>query len=91
VSDRFTADDTYDNNGNTTSSGGIADVYDFENHLVLQGGVTIVYDGDGNRVSKTTASGTTQFLVQERVANDRGAPSPLMAGPNHYWAFRNRL
>jgi len=64
--DRFTAGDTYDNNGNTVSSGGIADVYDFENHLVQQAGATIVYDGDGNRVSKTTASGTTKFLVDDR-------------------------
>ena len=37
ANDRFTAGDTYDANGNTTSSGGIANVYDFENHLI-QGG-----------------------------------------------------
>ena|SRR5438876_11464313 len=35
------AGDTYDANGNTTSSGGIADAYDFENHLVQKGGVTL--------------------------------------------------
>jgi RHS repeat-associated protein len=63
ANDRFTAGDTYDNDGNTVSSGGIADVYDFENHLVQQGGIGIVYDGDGNRVSKTVAGATTQYLV----------------------------
>lgn len=63
ANDRFTAGDTYDNNGNTASSGGIANVYDFENHLIQNGGVTIVYDGDGNRVSKTVAGVTTTYLV----------------------------
>jgi hypothetical protein len=47
ANDRFTAGDTYDNNGNTVSSGGVGNVYDFENRLIQQGGVSIVYDGDG--------------------------------------------
>jgi YD repeat-containing protein len=59
------ATDTYDANGNTTASTGLGYAYDFENHLVQQGGLTIVYDGDGNRVAKTTATGTTKFLVDE--------------------------
>jgi YD repeat-containing protein len=59
ANDRFTAGDTYDNNGNTVSSGGVANVYDFENHLIQQGGVTIKYDGDGNRLFKTVAGVTT--------------------------------
>ena len=63
ANDRFTAGDTYDNDGNTVSSGGIANTYDFENHLIQNGGVTIVYDGDGNRVSKTVAGVTTTYLV----------------------------
>jgi RHS repeat-associated protein len=63
ANDRFTAGDTYDADGNTVSSGGIANVYDFENHLIQKAGVTIVYDGDGNRVSKTVAGVTTSFLV----------------------------
>ena len=63
ANDRFTAGDTYDNDGNTVSSGGIANVYDFENHLVQKGGATIVYDGDGNRVSKAVAGVTTTYLV----------------------------
>ena len=63
ANDRFTAGDTYDADGNTVSSGGIANVYDFENHLIQKGGVTIVYDGDGNRVSKTVAGVTTTYLV----------------------------
>jgi RHS repeat-associated protein len=58
--------DTYDADGNTTASNGLGYAYDFENHLVQQAGLTIVYDGDGNRVSKTTASGTTKFLVDDR-------------------------
>lgn len=71
ANDRFTAGDTYDADGNTVSSGGVAAVYDFENHLIQKGGVTIVgacpersrRDGDGNRVSKTAAGVTTTYLV----------------------------
>ncbi|HXJ44444.1 MAG TPA: RHS repeat-associated core domain-containing protein, partial [Bryobacteraceae bacterium] len=63
ANDRFTAGDTYDANGNTISSGGIAAVYDFENHLIQKAGVSIVYDGDGNRVQKTVAGLTTKYLV----------------------------
>jgi len=59
------ASDTYDNDGNTTASNGKGYAYDFENHLVQQAGITVVYDGDGNRVAKTTANGTTQFLVDD--------------------------
>jgi YD repeat-containing protein len=58
--------DTYDANGNTTQSLGTGYVYDFENHVVQAGaGITVVYDGDGNRVSKTNSTGTTQYLVDE--------------------------
>ena len=57
--------DTYDANGNTVNSGGIANSYDFENHLIGQGGATIVYDGDGNRVKKTVAGVTTSYLVAD--------------------------
>jgi len=63
ANDRFTSGDTYDADGNTVSSGGIANTYDFENHLIQKAGVTIVYDGDGNRVSKTVAGVTTTYLV----------------------------
>ena len=63
ANDRFTAGDTYDANGNTVSSGGVAATYDFENHLIQKGGVSIVYDGDGNRVSKTAAGVTTTYWV----------------------------
>jgi len=55
--------DTYDNDGNTTASNGLGYAYDFENHLIQQGGISIVYDGDGNRVSKTVAGVTTQYMV----------------------------
>jgi len=76
ANDRFTAGDSYDANGNTVSSGGIANVYDFENHLIQKAGVNIVYDGRGsgfvltnpelkisNRVQKTVAGVTTKYLV----------------------------
>jgi hypothetical protein len=66
ANDRFTAEDTYNSNGNTASSGGIANVYDFENHLIQKGGVSIKYDGDGNRVSKTVAGATTSYLLDDR-------------------------
>jgi len=60
------ATDNYDNNGNTTQSLGTGYVYDFENHVVQAGASTvIVYDSDGNRVSKTTASGTIKYLVDD--------------------------
>jgi YD repeat-containing protein len=64
ANDQITSD-SYDANGNTIASGGLNYAYDFENHLVQKGGLTIVYDGDGNRVAKTTPSGTTQFLVDQ--------------------------
>jgi RHS repeat-associated protein len=66
--------DTYDNNGNTTLSGGIADQYDCENRLTNHnaGAVLLVYDGDGNRVKKTTGSGTTYFLIDD--LNPTGYP-----------------
>jgi RHS repeat-associated protein len=58
-----TANNTYDNNGNIVSLGGIADSYDFENHLLTRGGISYQYDGDGNRVSKTIGGVTTSYLV----------------------------
>ena len=56
ANDRFTAGDTYDNNGNTITSGGTANVVvypersrgNFENHLIQQGGISIIYDGRGS-------------------------------------------
>jgi RHS repeat-associated protein len=59
--------ETYDLNGNTTSSGGHTYAYDFESRLVSKdaGAVTIVYDGDGNRVAKTAAGVITTYLVDD--------------------------
>jgi RHS repeat-associated protein len=62
LNDRLTTD-TYDNDGNTISSGGTASTYDFENHMLTHGAVSMVYDGDGNRVSETAAGVTTKYLV----------------------------
>ena len=59
--------DSYDANGNTTSSGGHTYGYDFENRLVSKdsGAVTVLYDGDGNRVAKTAGGVTTKYLVDD--------------------------
>jgi len=72
ANDRLSTD-TYDNDGNTTVSNGVGYAYDFENHLVQAGaGISLVYDGDGNRVSKTVAGVTTQYLVDTQ--NPTGYP-----------------
>src|SRR5260370_13218056 len=55
--------DTYDNDGNTTASGGVTNTYDFENRMLTHGAVSMVYDGDGNRVSETAAGVTTKYLI----------------------------
>ena len=57
------SNDTYDANGNTTSSAGISNTYDFENRMLTHGSLSLVYDGDGNRVSETVGGSTTKFLV----------------------------
>ncbi len=65
ANDRLTSD-TYDANGNTKVSTGGTYGYDFENRLIthtssLTSG--FIYDGDGNRVAKTIAGITTNYLV----------------------------
>ena len=72
--DRLTTD-TYDSNGNTVSSAGIADTYDFENRMLTHGAVTMVYDGDGNRVSETVGGTTTKYLVD--TLNPTGYPQVM--------------
>jgi RHS repeat-associated protein len=62
ANDRLSTD-IYDNNGNTTSSAGIANTYDFENRMISHGAINIVYDGEGNRVSETVGGTTTKYLV----------------------------
>jgi RHS repeat-associated protein len=66
VLDRLVGD-TYNNNGNTTASGGKTFAYNFENRLrsVNGGAITFAYDGDGNRVRKTVGGVTTTYLVDE--------------------------
>jgi RHS repeat-associated protein len=57
---------TYNNNGNTTVSGGITYGYDFRDLLTsATGGLAFVYDGDGNRVSQTAGGTTTTYLVDD--------------------------
>jgi RHS repeat-associated protein len=65
ANDRLSTD-TYDANGNTILSLGVADTYDFENHMLTHGGVSVVYDGDGNRVAETVGSTTTTYLVDDK-------------------------
>jgi len=55
--------DTYDNNGNTTVSGGVTNTYDFEDHMLTHGTVSMVYDGDGSRVSETAGGVTTKLRI----------------------------
>ena len=61
------ANETYDNNGNTTVSGARSFVYDFENRVksMNNGAVTIIYDGEGNRGAKTVGGMTTRYLVDD--------------------------
>jgi RHS repeat-associated protein len=70
----YNADDevsteTYDNNGNTLTTGGKSFTYDAENHLtgmsVSGTTVSIVYDAFGNRVAKTVNGVTTKYLVED--------------------------
>ncbi len=74
----FTPDDevsgeNYDNNGNTTFTGGKTSTYDSENHLMSMGStVALLYDGDGNRVAKSVNGVTTYYLVDD--LNPTGYP-----------------
>jgi RHS repeat-associated protein len=70
----FNADDelaseSYDANGNVTSTGGKSFTYDSENHMMTMSAsgtaVSMVYDAFGNRVSKTVNGVTTQYLVED--------------------------
>jgi RHS repeat-associated protein len=75
--DDETSTDTYDANGNTTTSGGKTFTFDSENHMTSMTGngkvVTMVYDAFGNRVAKTVNGVTTQYLVEDDV-NPTGLP-----------------
>ena len=59
--------ESYDANGNVTSTGGKTFTYDSDNRLKSMNGgaVTMVYDGDGNRVAKTVNGVTTRYLVDD--------------------------
>jgi hypothetical protein len=89
--DRLTTD-SYDNNGNTTSSSGISLTYDFENRLQMKGAVINVYDGDSNRVSETATGMTTSYLVDTQ--NPTGysqVMGELVSGALHPVLQRRRL
>jgi RHS repeat-associated protein len=59
--------ESYDANGNVTSTGGKTFTYDSDNRLKSMNGgaLNIVYDGDGNRVAKTVNGVTTRYLVDD--------------------------
>ncbi|MGO8758498.1 MAG: RHS repeat-associated core domain-containing protein, partial [Terracidiphilus sp.] len=78
----FNADDelaseSYDANGNVTSTGGKAFTYDSENHLMTMTAsgktISMAYDAFGNRVSKTVNGVTTKYLVEDDK-NPTGLP-----------------
>jgi len=58
---------TFDDNGNTLTSGGQTFGYDFLDRLTSYNGgaVTMVYDGDGNRIVRTAAGVATRYLVDD--------------------------
>jgi RHS repeat-associated protein len=66
LNDRLSTE-TYDNNGNTLTSGGKTFTYDFANRPKNLNGATVVlqYDGDGNRVAKAVGGVTTRYLIDE--------------------------
>jgi RHS repeat-associated protein len=66
--------ESYDANGNVTSTGGKTFTYDSDNRLKSMNGgaVTLLYDGDGNRVAKTVNGVTTRYLVDD--LNPTGYP-----------------
>ncbi len=56
------ANSTYDAAGNLTVFGTVAVAYDAENRQKTAGSNSYAYDGAGQRVGKTTPSGTTTFV-----------------------------
>lgn len=74
----FLSTEGYDNNGNVTAEAGNLLGYDFQGRLVIAKNpanniqVQIAYDAFGNRISKTVAGVTTQYLVDEQ--NPTGLP-----------------
>jgi YD repeat-containing protein len=80
------ASETYDANGNVTSTGGISYTYDSQNHMMTANGngksISMIYDAFGSRVAKTVNNVTTQYLVEDDV-NPTGYPQVIeeLSGP----------
>jgi RHS repeat-associated protein len=69
----LTSAETYDQNGNVTSTGGKSFAYNSQNQLISMGNtMALVYDGDGNRVAKAANGVTTKYLVDD--LNPTGYP-----------------
>jgi hypothetical protein len=75
ANDRLSAD-SYDNDGNTISSGGTANTYDFENRMLTHGAVSIAYDGDGNRIAPNCGAAGTTTYGYDAVGNPSGYAYP---------------
>ena len=65
TNDRISGD-TFDANGNTTTSNGHSYFYDFEDRLTFQdSSVQNVYDGDGNRVARIEGGTMVRYLIDD--------------------------
>jgi RHS repeat-associated protein len=82
IAGTYNADDeisseTYDANGNVTSTDGMNYTYDSQNHMLTASGngksISMIYDAFGNRVAKTVNGVSTQYLVEDDV-NPTGLP-----------------
>jgi RHS repeat-associated protein len=56
---------TYDNNGNTLTTGTAALTYDDRNRVASANGTSYAYNGKGERVAKTVSGATTTFVYNE--------------------------
>ena len=66
ANDRISGD-TFDNNGNTTGSGGHSYFYDFEDRMTFQdSSVQNIYDGDGNRVARIEGGTMIRYLIDDQ-------------------------
>jgi RHS repeat-associated protein len=77
ANDEQVSSESYDANGNVTSTDGMNYTYDSQNHMLTASGngksISMIYDAFGNRVAKTVNGVSTQYLVEDDV-NPTGLP-----------------